>query len=344
MGTTYGLSVNGPTAETVAFVTDAYLVHLPISAKKRGVKASLRALPIVAIVLAIGACAHGARPAGAMAERDAAGPPLEARVAETPASVLRMLAEEEDGHAAPTEHVLTPDERRKVAAAFAALPPLHRRVLRERLQSVSFLDGMPNGALTSPVDAATPHRRFHITFRAGVLREDVSEFLTNKEQQCFDAAGSSRRVAIEAGTMDAIVFVLLHETTHVVDGSLQLTPASAFTRSAWSERTVIAPAFQDPLLARAKFRRDGEVLPVGRAEAVYSALRRTPFVSLYASTNWYDDLAEAVAWYQLSERLGQPYRIVIREQGNEVFAYEPMKSPVVRKRFEQLAKFYEEPG
>ena len=50
--------------------------------------------------------------------------------------------------AAPTAHALTAVERHKLSAAFAALPPLHRRVLGERLRSVSFLDGMPNTALT----------------------------------------------------------------------------------------------------------------------------------------------------------------------------------------------------
>ncbi|WP_394850171.1 hypothetical protein LZC95_22275 [Pendulispora brunnea] len=307
----------------------------------------MRTLPFLGLLLA--ACANETHTVPAMPRQDEpvgggfdAHSPLETRITATPVDVLRMFVE--DGQASPTEHALTPEERRKVAAAFAALPPLHRRILPERLHSISFLDGMPNGALTSPADANEPHRLFHITLRAGVLRENLSEFLTQKEQQCFDTAGSSRRVSIEAGTMDAIVFVLLHETTHVVDGSLRLTPDSAFTTSAWSERTLIAPAFRDPLLAKAKFRRDGEVLPVDRAEAVYSALERTPFVSLYGSSNWSDDLAEAVAWYQLTERLGQPYRIVIRDQGKEAFAYEPMKSPVVRNRFDQLSKFYEEPG
>ncbi|WP_394839440.1 hypothetical protein LVJ94_21370 [Pendulispora rubella] len=313
-------------------------------------KAARRALPLLAVLLAIGAgaCANETHTVPAMPRPDEpvegfdAHSPGEARIGATPADVMRMLAE--DGKPSPTEHALTPEERRKLAAAFGALTPLHRRVLRERLHSISFLDGMPNNALTSPADANEPHRLFHITFRAGILRENLSEFLTQKERQCFDTAGSSRSVSIEAGTMDAIVYVLLHEATHVVDGGLRLTPGSAFTKSAWSDRTLIAPAFRDPLLARVKFRREGEVLPIDRAEAVYAALQRTPFVSLYASSNWSDDLAEAVAWYHLTERLGQPYRIVIRDQGNQVFAYEPMKSPVVRNRFDALSKFYEEPG
>jgi hypothetical protein len=62
---------------------------------------------------------------------------LESRVGETAAAILKMFTE--DGQAAPTAHSLTAVERRKVSAAFAALPPLHRRVLAERLRRVSFL-------------------------------------------------------------------------------------------------------------------------------------------------------------------------------------------------------------
>ena len=86
------------------------------------------------------------------------------------------------------------------------------------------------------------------------------------------------------------------------------------------------------------------MLPIDRAESVYEALRRTPFASLYGSSNWHDDLAEYVTWYHLTQKLGQPYRIVIRDAGKETFAYEPMKSPIVRNRFDQMDTFYRTAG
>jgi hypothetical protein len=165
---------------------------------------------------------------------------------------------------------------------------------------------------------------------------------------------SSLNVSIEAGSLDAIVYVLLHEATHIVDSSLRITrdvrsgdqpadasPASAFIDGAWSDRTVVTPQYRDPLLERVRFRAGGEILPIDRAEAVYAALRRTPFVTLYGSSNWHDDLAESVAWLHLTEKLKQPYRIVIRDAGRETFAHEPMKSPVVRSRVDQIERFSE---
>ncbi len=266
---------------------------------------------------------------------------LESRVSPTPISVLKMFADA--GEAPPAAHDLTADERRALSAAFAVLPPVHRRILGERLRTISFLDGIPNTALTSTVNPNEPYLLFDVTVRAGVFRETVSEFLTQKERSCFDTAGSSRNVFIEAGTLEAIVYVLLHEATHIVDSSLQISQAGSFTDGVWIDRTTPDPRYRDPLLERVKFRTGGEVLPIARAEALYAFLRRTPFASLYGSSNRHDDLADFFSWYHLTERLKQPYRIVIRDARTEVFAYEPMKSPLQRQRFSQMQRFYEKP-
>ena len=275
---------------------------------------------------------------------------LESRIGETPAAVLNMF---KDARAKPTAHVLTAVERQKVISALAALPPLTRRILRERLRSFSLLDGMPNTALTSTVNPDEPYKLFHITIRAGILNQDVSEFLTQKERTCFETANSSLNVFIRGGRLDAIVYVLLHEATHIVDGSLQITTergvgdrlnessVTSFTKDVWTGRTTLAPQYRNTLLESIIFRADGKVLSVDQSEAVYAALSRTPFVSLYGSTNWHDDLAEVVTWYHLTEKLKQPYRIEIRKEGKVIFVYEPMKSRLVRSRFDQMKRFYE---
>jgi hypothetical protein len=269
--------------------------------------------------------------------------PLESRVGPTPASVLKMF--EELGPPAPTSHALTPDEKNQLAEALAALPPLHRRTLSERLRTLSFLDGMPNTALTSTVNPDGDFRLFDITMRAGVFRQTTSEWLTEKERACFDASGSPLSISIEAGSKPAIVYALLHEATHVVDSSLRVTPApaaggkpgagpetSAFTRGVWADATTPESRYRDRLLESACFRNSGRVLPIADAQAVYEALERTPFASLYGSRNWYDDLAEFVALYELTQALGQPYRIVIRRGSETIFADEPMRSSLVLGR------------
>jgi hypothetical protein len=276
--------------------------------------------------------------------------PMESRVGQADPSVLKMFADA--GMPAPTAHVLTDAERKSLAWAFTTLPPVHQRVLRDRLRRISFLDGMPNTALTSIVDPDAVTPAYDLTIRAGVLHESVSEFLTNKERTCFDFNGSPRTVVVEAGPLEAIVYVLLHEATHMVDGALGLTPvegrnpaadAVLLTAGVWTDRLTVASAYANPLLDGLVYRRGGRPIPVSDAHKVYGALQRTPFASLYASSNWHDDVAELVAWYHLTSRMGQPYRIVVRERDQEVLVYEPMASPRVQRRLRLLAPMYDTP-
>jgi hypothetical protein len=277
---------------------------------------------------------------------------LESRVKAPSATALKMF--EDIGQTPPTAHALTEIEQRKLSAAFAALLPLHQRVLRERLRSVSFLDAsMPGTALTSTVNPRDSYKLFDITIRAAIFRQNASEWLTEKESGYYDAAGSSLRISIEAGERDAIVFVLLHEATHIVDSCLGITPpvrtddksassgiTTPFTDGVWSERTTPVPLYRDPLRERLRFRANGKILAIDHANSIYSSLSKTPFVSLYSSSNWYDDLAEYVAVFHWTEILKQPYKIVIRLENKIVFVYEPMKSDLVRKRVGLIKRFY----
>jgi hypothetical protein len=80
------------------------------------------------------------------------------------------------------------------------------------------------------------------------------------------------------------------------------------------------------------FWRTGRVMPVTLAGHLYDALGRTPFISVYATCDSHDDLAELVAWTQLTERLHQPYRILISKGANVVRVIEPAQSNLVQAR------------
>ena len=260
--------------------------------------------------------------------------PIEQRLGEVPPEIVNMFTD--GGAAAPATHRLNDAERAQVNAAFAALTPLHRKVLQAHLGQISFADGFPNNALTSPA----PGKMFNITVRAGVLHETVSELLTNKERQLFLANGVAQSVSVRAGAMDAIVYVLLHEATHIVDNT-NAALAQRFADGVWNTRLAPVAEYRDPLLMKAKYRQDGQVQEFAAAPSLYAALGRTPFVSVYASANRHDDFAELVAWYHLTQKLGQPYRIELRD-GNAVHTVAPVDFPLVKRRFAALAAFYDD--
>ena len=79
-------------------------------------------------------------------------------------------------------------------------------------------------------------------------------------------------------------------------------------------------------------------MPIDRAGDLYDALGRTSFISVYASCDSHDDLAELVAWTELTGRLHQPYRILISNGTKVLRVNEPAQSKLVRARLKLLSQ------
>lgn len=269
------------------------------------------------------------------------------RVAVAPESVFTMFRE---AGMAPVNHELTVLELAKIEKAFAVLPPLHQKILKGHLHSISFMDNMPNTALTSPVESPDSTKYFNITFRAGILHETISEWATWKERSCYEASTTpTYELSIEAGGLDAIVYVLLHEATHVLDAILKITPPvldreellspTPLTEGIWYKMNVPNEKYIDSLLEKTRFR-SGKIVPIASAPEVYNALRKTPFVSLYGMASWAEDFAELATIYHLTKKMNQPFFVSVRENGLELTRFEPMKNKWVKRRLKKLALLY----
>lgn len=272
---------------------------------------------------------------------------LAKRVLIAPESVFKMFREAEMN---PVNHELTEVERAKVEKAFAILPPLYQKILKGHLLSISFMDNMPNTALTSPVESSDSIKMFNITFRAGILNETISEWATQKEYTCYDrSANPDLAISIEAGELDAIQYVLLHEATHVLDVVLNITPhpqergalvePTPYTKDIWYKMNIPTEPFIDSLLEKTRFR-SGKTVPIALAPELYKALRKTPFASLYGMASWFEDLAELATIYHLTKKMKQPFRVVVKKNDLELIRFEPMKNKRVKKRLGQLNFFY----
>ena len=47
-----------------------------------------------------------------------------------------------------------------------------------------------------------------------------------------------------------------------------------------------------------------------------------PLASLYAMASWFEDLAELVTIYHLTQKMNQPFRVVVRKNNLEVIRFE----------------------
>jgi len=233
-------------------------------------------------------------------------------------------------------HTLTRTERVAVELAISALPVLHRQVLAERLHSLSFVDGIP-GEGTGLTSRNGTSDSYDITLRASLIHESLSDFLTTKEQRVFRNAPRGI-VTIRGKGVSALTYVLLHESTHMVDATLGLTRdlRAPLVSGTWTARTdPVAPLASEPAL-KTSFR-GADSLPASDAVSVYRSLSRTPFVSLYSTASSSEDLAELISWYVVEARYRGSLTIDVRTQdGRLLEEFQPLKFPGVRARFPSI--------
>jgi len=246
-------------------------------------------------------------------------------------------------------HELTAAEHAKVEAVLQELPAFTRQVFIEHVRSISFVDGITNNGTTIK-EAGSTFPVFDMVLRAGLLNEDISEFLTRKERGYYTATSSDLTISIDAGSYPALLYVLLHESVHVLDisnragqpGSPRLfadNSSDQLERGIWENATTKVPGYRSPLFELSWFGA-GKPESIDAAEPTYRLLAKTPFVSLYGSSNWYDDAAELVTCYYLTQKLQQPYRIVVSRGTETLYSLSPMEGTLVRARFPQITALF----
>ena len=242
-------------------------------------------------------------------------------------------------------HPLTATERAKVQSVLASLPKLNRRVLEKKLHSLAFVDGIPGEGtgLTSP---AGKTGLYDITLRASILDEPLSRFLTIKEQRVFREDGSGTKVTVTGTGTDAVTYVLLHESTHVTDFVCGITkhPQSGFGVGVWASQKAMVPGLADSMAAKTYFR-GGPKVPFGQAAALYDALAQTPFVSVYATAEPQEDLAEMVAWRAIQKEHHGDLVITVEDASGKILGrWEPLSFPAVQRRFVDVDRLLERQG
>jgi hypothetical protein len=233
-------------------------------------------------------------------------------------------------------HTLTTQERAKIEAVLASLPELHRRVLEKHLNHLAFVDGIPGegSGLTSKAAKAGMD---DITLRASLLDEPLSTFLTIKEQRLYADDGSGTTVTVTGTGVNALTYILLHETSHVVDQGCSITsdPNSPFVAGIWTTGRKMATSLAS--VAPVTYFRGASAIPISKAASVYDALAKTPFVSAYATASPNEDFAELVAWHEILRQHQGKLVIEVKNVHGEILKHwEPLTFPEVQSRFTEV--------
>ncbi len=253
------------------------------------------------------------------------------------------------------------EELNIIEEAFKYLPPVHKKILKERVLGVYFIDSFLGSGMADWVADHEKNVYCTLFFNPIIFKMNISEWLTYKEKTCFIKDSEAIDIVINGGTASsAFLGILLHESTHIVDYVKNITPFvehatraisvvkgqrihnKSFVEKIWKDIKLPVEDFDYSQRNEISFYglSKGPKINISSAEDVYRQFSLTPFVSLYGSMSWSEDLAEFLTFYHLTQKLKQPYMISVLKNKRIVYSYEPMKSRKVRKRFSLMEDFY----
>ncbi len=256
----------------------------------------------------------------------------------TPTAV-DLHAFEESGMKGVRPHILSAGEQAKLGAALARLPALNLDALSTHLHRFGFVDGIP-GEGTGLTGPAANRTQYDMTLRASLFEESLSDFLTRKENFVFAKGNSGVEVIVVGTGTDALTYVLLHESTHVLDLSCGITaaPQNKFAQHIWSTPDTLVPSLRGLLATQTHFR-GKPYLSLAKAPDLYTSLAKSPFVSLYSTASAREDLAELVAHREIFLNYGGDFTISVRLPGHkDTLTWHPLTFPSVQARLTQVDK------
>lgn len=285
--------------------------------------------------------------------------PLVGRIATPPEFVMAYL-KKLDNRPDYVPYSPTNEEMRIAGQSLNNLPDLNKSILAKHLIGVYFINNFTGNGLCDWVVDRNGMVYVFIVFNSSAFKNNISDLLTEKEKTCFKKDTPGIDIRINCGSkFNGFQYILLHESTHAVDYVMNITPYvevnyKNFKKIAGSDTEFTRGIWSGYDRHKADYQFSGKVsfyglapqnLPLSEAPAIYKELSRSPFVSLYSTLAWPEDLAELVTFYHLTHVLKQPFNISVYSKNKKIISLAPMEFAGVRKRIPLLRRFYghEEP-
>jgi hypothetical protein len=281
------------------------------------------------------------------------------RIEPAPDFVIRYLREV-DGNRTYSAYHPSGKDIDLIDAYLSQLPMVHQRVLQDWLIGIYLVNDFQGSGWADYVLDGGDNLYSILIFNPVVLREGLSELLTRKENSCFIQDDPCFRVLIDCGRdFKGLMYILLHETSHIVDYLQGFTPCveedmrgvrkaprqiTSFVEGIWAGYAEPAKAYD--FLSREKITfyglNRGPKINITQALRMYGRLAKTPYASLYGSMNWAEDFSELVTFFHLTQKLGQRYEVRVLNGDELLLSYSPMTAPGVMARFHLLEAIYSE--
>lgn len=155
----------------------------------------------------------------------------------------------------------------------------------------------------------------------------------------------------------ALMYTLLHETSHQVDYVSRKTPfpepdfaevqeltgqKTPFVNGVWDGYETIVKKYN--VLESKDLHAYGLSVPVidsSQIPSLYERLSKSPIVSAYAAKSWAEDYADSISFYYLTNTLKQPYTVTIIKNKKAIAVYSPTESVLFQKHIGAVKEVFE---
>lgn len=251
--------------------------------------------------------------------------PIHERVQKAPGFIMDYL-EEIDGVDYYTPYMPSQEEMDLFEEYIGYLPESYLPILEDRLIAVYFINDMMGSGMADYVVDEDNEVYTILFLNPFVLDLNLDQLVTYKENTCFIPNDDVSITISMSSEYSGLLYILIHEATHIVDYVKQVTPMIEgalailkdwdisnvpFSESVWADYDIP----YDYILL--KNRGDitfyglggGPRIDASQAADMYEDLVASPFISIYGSKNWAEDLAEWATFYWLTEKMGCEYTI-----------------------------------
>ncbi|PKL16231.1 MAG: hypothetical protein CVV49_17375 [Spirochaetae bacterium HGW-Spirochaetae-5] len=276
---------------------------------------------------------------------------LESRIQVIPDSIIKSLMRF-DKRNDYQPYMPTAGELKMFAEYIKVIPSANRQVIQSSLVRIHFVKNFIGAGMTDFILSKDRKVYTILYINPSVFTTGISEWLTYRENSMFKN-NDNAHVKVDCGKKyTAFMYVLLHETSHIVDYVYPRTPytdpnyaaaqglsggMTPFVEGLWVSYKVMDKKTE--ITESRDLHAYGlypATIDASKISSLYEKLSRTPVMSAYSSKSWAEDFADTITFYHLTQKLKQP-----SEKGKSDVVYQPMKTAQPPARLKVINGMYE---
>jgi hypothetical protein len=278
---------------------------------------------------------------------------LVSRISSAPSFLVEAMKEMDERYDYSL-YPVTETDLAEIKKCLSLLPEAMKKVWQKKLIGIYFVHNLWGGGFTDFVLDEKGELYIIMLLNPGCLHFSLEDWLSAKEASALQIDQSDLSVKIKTGKgVSGLFYLFAHEGTHVMDYELGLSPwtekdiqilqnrkmtNTAVNAGVWlDEKKPLEKLFFPDLTNISIYGFRGKPrLPISRVQAFYTVLKKSPWVSMYSTFSWAEDLAELSAFSIICEKLKAPIEVDVLKNKEIVFSFRPLESENVKNRLVYL--------